>query len=47
MTFLQINLALMTITVILATLMGSCLLYTMKTMRARLAKLNENNQTER
>ena len=35
MTFLQINLALMTITVILATLMGSCLLYTMKTMSVK------------
>ena len=47
MTFLQINIMLMTITVILASLMGACLLYSMKTMRTQLAKINKKNEIER
>lgn len=46
MTFLQINIMLMTITVILASLMGACLLYSMKTMRTRLAKINKKNESK-
>ena len=47
MTFLQINIMLMTITVILASLMGACLFYSKKTMRTRLAKINKKNEVER
>ncbi|MDN5651522.1 MAG: hypothetical protein L0G51_02700 [Lactococcus lactis] len=47
MTFLQINIMLMTITVILVSLMGACLLYSMKAMRTRLAKINKKNEIER
>ena len=47
MTFLQINLALMAFTVVLASLMGACLFYSMKTMKSRITKLNETNDVDR
>lgn len=45
MTFLQINIALMTLTIILASLMGGCLLYTMRAVKKRLMKLEDIKET--
>ncbi|WP_190289048.1 hypothetical protein [Lactococcus kimchii] len=45
MTFLQINIALMTITIVLASLMGACLIYTMRAVKARLNQFNDKKET--
>ena len=44
MTLLQINIALMSITVILASLMGGCLLYTLHAVKARLVKAEQKEK---
>lgn len=41
MTFLQLNIALMGITIVLVSLMGGCLVYSMHALKDRLSKMGQ------
>ncbi|WP_162930844.1 hypothetical protein [Lactococcus allomyrinae] len=44
MTFLQLNIALMGITIVLVSLMGGCLIYSIHALKDKLAKIEQESK---